>query len=144
MQRIFRSPSLADPDDVAILRSHPEVLVFPDSSLIAGRVRVAIDPDGRAVGFATLVTGAKAIELVDLFVEPARMRSGVGRALVIDLARFARAVGADRIDLIANRHALAFYEALGFLSDGEAPTEFGVGQRMHLDRESLQGLVART
>ena len=38
-----------------------------------------------------------------------------------------------RIDVAANPHALAFYEAVGFVVDGVAETEFGVGTRMRID-----------
>jgi hypothetical protein len=44
-----------------------------------------------------------------------------------------KARGMTRIDVTANPHALAFYEAVGFVVDGVAKTEFGVGTRMHLD-----------
>jgi hypothetical protein len=33
----------------------------------------------------------------------------------------------------ANHHALAFYEKVGFVADGEVETRFGAGLRMHLD-----------
>jgi hypothetical protein len=34
---------------------------------------------------------------------------------------------------VANQHAGAFYEDVGFRADGETSTEFGRGLRMHLD-----------
>ena len=39
----------------------------------------------------------------------------------------------DPAAVIANPHALAFYEAVGFVADGLVPTRFGPGHRMHLD-----------
>ena len=71
-------------------------------------------------------------ELDGLFVEPVRMRGGVGRRLVEDATRIARGRGATRIDVVANPQAMAFYEAVGFRPAGEAQTRFGPATRMSL------------
>jgi GNAT superfamily N-acetyltransferase len=73
-----------------------------------------------------------ACELDGLFVEPDRMRSGVGRRLVEDAKRIAGERGATRIDVVANPQAVAFYEAVGFKPAGEAQTRFGWAPRMSL------------
>ena len=39
----------------------------------------------------------------------------------------------QRINVTANGHALAFYEALGFVTDGLIATRFRDAPRMHLD-----------
>ena len=85
--------------------------------------------DGRIVGFATLL-GA---ELEDLFVDPAWMRRGIGRALLLDAVAVARAQGLERVEVTANPHALPFYERVGFVPDGTVETDFGPGTRMHRD-----------
>jgi ribosomal protein S18 acetylase RimI-like enzyme len=61
------------------------------------------------------------------------MRNGVGRALIDDIVLFAMASGVTRIEVNGNPHALAFYEDLGFVDDGDVPTEFGSGYRLHLN-----------
>jgi GNAT superfamily N-acetyltransferase len=61
------------------------------------------------------------------------MRRGVGRALMTDLMAIARGQGVRRLEVTANRHALAFYGQIGFVADHEVETAFGPGQRMHLD-----------
>ena len=61
------------------------------------------------------------------------MRRGVGRALIVDVAAITRSRGIARVEVTANGHALAFYEAAGFVEDGTAETRFGPAQRMHLD-----------
>jgi ribosomal protein S18 acetylase RimI-like enzyme len=53
------------------------------------------------------------------------MRTGVGRELIDDAVRIARERGALRIEVDANPQALPFYEAVGFLTTGEARTRFG-------------------
>jgi hypothetical protein len=37
-----------------------------------------------------------------------------------------------RIEVVANPQAVAFYEAVGFVEDGEAQTRFGPAPRMSL------------
>ena len=92
-------------------------------NVIEGRTRVAV-AEGRIVGFATLVGN----ELEDLFTDPPWMRRGIATALVRDAA-----ATVDRIDVTANLHAQAFYEAVGFVDDGSAQTPGGPARRMHLD-----------
>jgi len=132
LQRVFRDASLSNAGDRAALLAHPEVLVLADTAVREGRTRVAT-AGGEVIGFATLAGAGGELELEDMFVAPDRMRRGVGRALVGDAARAARARGATRLVVTGNPHARAFYEAAGFETDGETPTAFGTGLRMHLD-----------
>ncbi len=125
LRDLFRRSSLSNEGDRVALLAHPEALELEAGE---GRTRVAV-VDGRIVGFATLVSG----ELEDLFVDPDRMRRGIGRALVLDAVALARAQGLERIEVIANDHALRFYEEVGFVCDGTVETAFGRGTRMHLD-----------
>ena len=75
-------------------------------------------------------------ELDDLFVEPDRMRGGIGRMLVHDLATRAAEAGASHVDVIANPNALGFYVRLGFAVTGQATTRFGDAFRMTLDLQA--------
>ena len=100
----------------------------------ATRFRRAPDvPHDELDGFAVLLERSGDVcELDGLFVEPERMRGGVGRRLVEDATVLARARGATRIDVVANPQAVAFYEAVGFVAAGEAQTRFGSAPRMSL------------
>jgi len=129
---IYRRSSLSNAGDREVLLAHPETLVFDGAPIREGRTRVALD-NGRIVGFATTRLAGDIVELDDLFVDPAWMRKGVARALVIDAVAVVRAGGSNRIEVTANPHALAFYRAVGFVAEGTSPTQFGVGIRMHLD-----------
>jgi GNAT superfamily N-acetyltransferase len=80
------------------------------------------EEDGRAVGFAlffpTFSTweGRPGLYLEDLFVREEARGSGVGRALLVALARLAVERGYGRLELAAldwNTPALGFYERLG-------------------------------
>lgn len=132
LERLQRRASMHEPMYRAQLAAHPDAIELPASQITAGLVRVA-EQDGVVVGFAVLLErSGSECELDGLFVEPGRMRSGVGRRLVEDAARIARERGAESIGVVANPQAVAFYEAVGFRRAGEAQTRFGSAPRMSL------------
>src|SRR6201996_6695428 len=125
LEALQRRSSVHQPMYRAQLEAHPDAIELPAEQIEAGLVRVA-DQDGVLVGFAVLLEcSGDACELDGLFVEPDKMRAGVGRGLVDDAKQLARERGATRIDVVANPQALEFYEAVGFVSTGEAQTRFG-------------------
>jgi GNAT superfamily N-acetyltransferase/predicted ester cyclase len=132
LREVFRRASLDNAGDREVLLAHPEVLVWSGEEIAGGRVRVAVE-DRTVVGFATTVPVHGGLELEDLFVEPDRMRRGVGRRLVRDVLDFARAEGVEHVWVTANPHAMAFYTAVGFVPAGTAPTRFGPAPRLRLD-----------
>src|SRR5690348_3395911 len=100
------------------LAAHPDAIRLPVEQMTAGLVRVA-EQNGAVVGFAVLLErSGDACELDGLFVEPERMRVGIGRGLIEDAKRIARERGATRIGVVANPQAVAFYEAVGFIPAG--------------------------
>ena len=135
LRDIHWQASLTNEGDRAALLARFDEHVLPDPPFDEGRVRVATDADGAIVGFATTLAADDALELEDLFVDPEWMRRGIATALIRDAMEFARREGVGRIDVTGNPHALAFYESVGFVADGEVATAFGVGFRMHLDVE---------
>jgi predicted N-acetyltransferase YhbS len=135
LELLQRRSSMRQPMYRAQLAAHPDAIELPEEQIAAGLVRVA-ELDGAVVGFAVLFErSGDACELDGLFVEPDRMRSGVGRRLVEDAVRAARKRGAARIDVVADPQAVAFYEAVGFVTVGEAQTRFGSAPRMSLPTE---------
>jgi len=133
VQEVFRRASLSNVGDRAALLANPEVLLWSGDSLADGRTRVAVGDDGAVAGFATTLLIDGVVELVDLFVEPRRMRQGVARRLVEDLLSLARVWGAGSVQVTANPHAMAFYTSVGFIPDAVAQTRFGPALRMRLD-----------
>jgi N-acetylglutamate synthase-like GNAT family acetyltransferase len=132
LEGLQRRSSMHEPMYRAQLAAYPDAIELPAEQIAAGLVRVA-EQNGMIVGFAVLLErSADACELDGLFVEPERMRAGVGRRLVEDAKRIARERGATRIDVVANPQTVAFYEAVGFLPVGEAQTRFGSAPRMSL------------
>ena len=115
------------------LAAHPDAIALDPALVSAGRVRV-FEQDGLRVGFSVLLPAHEgSCELDGLFVEPAAMRGGVGRALIADAAERARAEGARRISVIANPRAIEFYERVGFVAGEPAETRFGPAVWMHLE-----------
>ena len=107
------------------LLDNPDLISLDEEMLANNEVLVAKVGD-RIVGFATIVAhDGNDAELEGLFVEPSEWRKGVGSALVRAIEREAAAWGASRIHVLANEHAQAFYEAVGFNKIGEKRTELG-------------------
>lgn len=112
------------------LAAHPDAIELPQAFIDNGWVRVAVTADGVAVGFSAVIpsdTGTH--ELDGLFVEPSKMRHGVGRALIEDAASRARAAGAIRLEVTVGP-AQPFYERVGFTVTGTTQTRFGPAVRM--------------
>ena len=131
VQDVRRRSSLSNEGDRENILANPDTLDDDPTPLREGRARVALHDD-RIIGFAT-TAGDDQLELEALFVDPPSMRTGIGRALIEDLVENAKARGITRVNVTANDHALAFYEALGFVNDGLVPTRFGHAPRMHLN-----------
>ncbi len=128
---LHRRSSFVWEENRAGLEAHPDALGVAPAAITAGHVRVAVDPEGRLMGFCiAFAADDQGWELDDLFVEPALMRGGVGRALVEDAARRAAAAGAMTLSVIGHPRARGFYKRVGFEEAGEAVTRFGVGFRM--------------
>ena len=132
LRDIYRRASLSNEGDRVTLLANPDALEFPGLGGDDRRTRVAT-ADDRITGFATSVPAGDVIELDDLFVDPGWMRQGAGRALVVDAVAIARELGAGRVEVTANPHALVFYGKAGFISDHGVQTRFGPGLRMHID-----------
>jgi GNAT superfamily N-acetyltransferase len=132
LRDVFRRSSLSNDGDRANLLAHPDVLELSDLAVREGRTRAAVAGD-RIAGFATWLRTGNVVEIEDLFVDPDRMRRGIGRALVLDLIAIAHGHGVRRVEVTANQHALAFYQKAGFVIDHQITTLFGPAPRMHMD-----------
>jgi GNAT superfamily N-acetyltransferase len=131
LRDVFRRSSLSNDGDRANLLAHPDVLELSDLAVREGRTRAAV-ADDRIGGFASWLSAGDVFEVEDLFVDPERMRQGIGRALVLDLITIARSWGPPG-RVTANQHALALYEKASFVVDHQVSTRFGPAPRMHRD-----------
>jgi GNAT superfamily N-acetyltransferase len=134
LEDVQRRASLVWEEYRADLEAHPDAIDVPEADITAGNVRVATG-SLPLLGFSLLIPGrAEDIaELDGLFVDPACMRQGIGRALVQDAFALARSRGCRRIEVTANPNAVDFYVKMGFVDDGVVQTRFGPGLRMHVD-----------
>jgi GNAT superfamily N-acetyltransferase len=98
--------------------------VFDHTTLVA-------EVDGAMVGFVRQHLEVSHAVLDDLWVLPAFMRRGVGRALLAQALQHARASGVHELHIDADPHAEAFYAANGAVRVGQisAPIE-GQPQRV--------------
>jgi GNAT superfamily N-acetyltransferase len=108
----------ASEDDLAAALFGPDPAVFAH----VGTEAAAAQDDGVVVGFAlwflnySTWTGRHGIYLEDLYVTPAQRRSGLGRALLAELAAICVRRGYARLEwnvLDWNAPSLAFYQAIG-------------------------------
>jgi GNAT superfamily N-acetyltransferase len=95
-----------------------EALFGPSPAVETVLARVAGEVAGFALFFHNFSTfiGRRGLFLEDLYVRPAFRGQGVGRALLVHVARLAAARGCGRMEwavLNWNRRAIGFYEALG-------------------------------
>ena len=81
--------------------------------------------DGEAVGFCQLRLDLPRADLENLWVMPAAMRHGVGRALLTHALQHLRAAGVRELHIDADPHAEAFYLSHGAVRVGQrsAPVE---------------------
>jgi len=146
LEQIHRDASMVWESDRAFLDAHPGAIGSPAGAIDQGLVRVAA-AGHEIVGFATVGPGGSgdegAVELDDLFVDPAWMRRGIGARLVADAAVRARAAGSTALEVTANPHALTFYERAGFVATATVVTAGGPGVRMRLDLDRPGSALSR-
>lgn len=86
---------------------------------IRAKVVFVVELDEAIAGFYSLVPGATAWELDNLWVAPASMHRGVGRALVTHARAHAAQGGAAEVTVDSDPNAEAFYAACGAVRRGE-------------------------
>jgi GNAT superfamily N-acetyltransferase len=134
MQEIFRLASLSNEGDRDELLAHPEFLILDPELAPSGRAVVVTADCSGPIAFAShRATSADVSELDDLFTHPDWRRQGAARLMMAAIVDDARARGIRRIEVTANDHAMAFYEAVGFRRIGTAATELREAPRMVLE-----------
>jgi GNAT superfamily N-acetyltransferase len=97
-----------------------EALTLTPESLAGSHVAVA-EVDGQAAGFYALEHGGTRMRLAHLWVQPGRMRRGIGRALLAHAVQAAAEHGAFELEIDADPHAEPFYLACGARRVGSVP-----------------------
>lgn len=102
-----------------LARWAPDLTVAPRS--IAGHPTFVIEIDGVAVGFCQLAVGEEQAELEHLWVLPAHMGKGLGRALLRRACAELVNRGLDEMVIDSDPNAEAFYLACGAVRTGAIP-----------------------
>jgi len=98
-----------------------ELTITPD--FISGNEVFVAVIDENIAGCCALVVSDKLAELEHMWIEPQRMRQGVGRTLFEHVARRAVQLGFTTLELSADPNAEQFYQRLGAERIGEVPAD---------------------
>ena len=108
--------------DAAFMEACRAELTLSARDLVESQVRVVDGGDGAKVGMVQLVVRGGAAELHKLFVDPARIGTGLGKALMQWAINAACDAGATVMEIEADPDALPFYERMGARVVGEVPS----------------------
>lgn len=120
-------------DDGFMKRSVMALTITP-SMIGAGRVLIAEDRDTDLVGVAAVerMDSEGKYDLSRLFVEPAAIRVGIGRALFEAVVKLVKAEGGTCLSILSDPFAEAFYLRLGAVRIGDAPSDAIPSRRLPL------------
>lgn len=107
--------------DEAFMEACREELTFAPSRLDTERVVVA-EIDASLAGVASVRVVDGVADLMDLFVDPPHIGSGLGSTLLAEARRLAVDAGATILRIEADPHAEAWYRARGAVPVGRAPS----------------------
>jgi GNAT superfamily N-acetyltransferase len=110
--------------DAEFMRLSDASLTISPALIETGRVLVAQGPDGTLLGMASLEPLKDRVwDLLHLFIDAPAIGHGVGRELFTAICEMARREGAVTLSIMADPHAVAFYERVGAKRAGEAPSD---------------------
>jgi GNAT superfamily N-acetyltransferase len=119
--------------DEAFMALARAVLQVSPEQIAAGDVWVATAADGKVAGMVALgPSEPNTLDLDKLFVEPHRIRTGVGRVLLTRAIDEARRRGATRLTILSDPYAAGFYERNGARLIGKAPSDAIPGRSVPL------------
>jgi GNAT superfamily N-acetyltransferase len=107
--------------DADFMKACRSELSFAPADLVSSKIAVAACGDS-VLGVAQVRVTGRDADLAKLFVEPAALRGGVGRALFAWATDAAREMGAQRMVIEADPDAAPFYRHLGAHDAGLAPS----------------------
>jgi GNAT superfamily N-acetyltransferase len=110
---------------------------------IAANIAYCAVEDGHAVGFYVLTTENDGVHLDHLWIIPAALRRGIGRALFEHAVDQARAAGFDSIKIEADPNAETFYQRMGAQRVGTSVGEVE-GEKRELPLMEYRDFAGRT
>lgn len=153
MPYLLRSPAVEElPALSALCFRSKAVWGYDKDFMEACRRELSIDPDemrstsiaiaqdhGKIVGIAQVKVVGNEADLLKLFVEPAALRRGIGRALFSWATDIAASMGADRLVIEADPGAASFYRRMGAQDHGSTPSGSIAGRLLPKLVKDLQG-----
>jgi GNAT superfamily N-acetyltransferase len=118
--------------DADFMRLCVPTLTVSEQSIAQGRVLVAIDGAGDAVGTASVLPDGNDADLGLMFVEPGAIGGGVGRTLFKAAVGLARGLGYRRMTILADVNAAPFYERMGARFLRQSPSDAIPGRMLPL------------
>ena len=142
--------------DALLRRSYPVLLKadYPPSVMVTavplisraqpalvtcGTYYIAEDSSGRCLGAGGWTPKRRqpnAADIRHVATDPRATRRGVGRALMARIVDDARAAGISRLDCLATRTAVPFYQAMGFITLG--PLELPLAKAIRFPAIQMQ------
>ena len=114
----------------AVLTLHPKEL---------GSSHLAVADDGGDIlGLVQITVDGEEAELARLFVEPSAMGRGAGKRLYLWALEKSEALGARSLRIEADPGAQPFYQRMGAVLEGSAPSEVIPGRSLPLLRHWLR------
>lgn len=107
--------------DEAFMAACVEELTVTVEAITSSHFQIAEDDNG-IVGVVQVEVRDKEAELELMYVSPDRLGTGAGRALFQWARDKAHSLGADRMIIVADPHAVAFYEHMGASRIGDYPS----------------------
>jgi GNAT superfamily N-acetyltransferase len=116
------------------MRQAIAALTISSPMIASGGFLVAENDADELLGVTAITSldGAGRFDLALLFVEPAAIRTGIGRILFEAAVRLAAERGGDTLSILADPYAEAFYKRLGAVRIGEAPSDAIPGRMVPL------------
>ena len=124
----LRSKAVWGYDDAFMAACRTELTLRP-AELGSTHLQVA-ERDTTAVGLAQVQVSGTEADLLKLFIDPAQLKSGVGRLLFEWAAAKARSLGAVRMVIEADPGAVPFYARMGARPAGFTPSQSIAGRML--------------
>jgi GNAT superfamily N-acetyltransferase len=120
--------------DRKFMRRSATSLTVTPAMIAEGRVLVAEGPPARILGVAAVeeMQARSRFDLALLFVEPSAIGNGVGRLLFDAAAKLVATRGGSSLSILADPFAAGFYQHLGAVRIGEAPSDAIPGRYLPL------------
>ena len=118
--------------DAEFMRLSWRSLQVDPAAIAEGRVFVAVDERDRPLGVVDCAFLGEDVDLMHLFVEPAALGRGVGRALFAVAVEWTRAQGRRTLLIASDPNSVGFYRRLGAVDAGLTPSEAVPGRMLPL------------